>query len=190
MHQRALQIAARERYTQWLSAYPWDLFVTLTAPDLSHPESMYKRTRYLFNCMNVKLYGKKWWKRTDGIEHVIVLERQERGSVHSHALVRFPDHDINDRSQISLMYWQKFATDLGGFSWLQRPYNSEATTNYVCKYVLKDGEIYLSESFNPNNPRCYSQTIEGAAKLLDTAKSRTDTLGSPFRGAHEQEYRQ
>jgi hypothetical protein len=164
-HARRMQVQAREAYTEWLSAYPWDLFVTLTAPDLSHPESMYKRTRFLFNQMNTKLYGKKWWKRTTGIEHVIGLERQERGSVHSHALVRFPDHDINDREQISLKYWQRYATDLGGFAWLQRPRNSTATTNYVCKYVLKDGEIFLSEGFDPNRPRGFDQSLLGSPSV-------------------------
>lgn len=160
-HTIRLQHAAKAAWSEWLSAEPWDLFVTLTDPGQSHPEHMYKRTRYLVNQMNRSLYGRNYWKRGQGIETVIGLERQERGSVHSHSLLRFPDHDIRDPAQISLRYWQKFATELGGWARLDRPKNSADVVAYVTKYVVKGGDLVIGETFNPTVPRSFSHTLLG-----------------------------
>lgn len=162
MHPRQIKQGARDAYTQWLSAEPWDYFLTLTDPGLSHPEAMYKRTRFFLNQVNQDLYGKQWWKRTTGIEHVIGLERQTRGSVHSHTLFRLPHHDASDPAVFNMKGWQVFAQELGGFAWLEPPQDSERTTRYVCKYVCKDGEIYISEGFNPSAPQHYKHTLMGA----------------------------
>lgn len=164
-----LRSEAKDAYTEWLSAEPWDFFLTLTDPGLSHPEAMYKRTRFFMNQVNQNLYGKKWWKRTPGIEHVIGLERQTRGSVHSHSLFRLPHHDASDPAVFSMRYWQKFAQELGGFAWLERPIDSVKTMAYVGKYVIKEGEIYISEGFNPHNPQHYRQTLMGASNDADHA---------------------
>lgn len=161
MNLSTMKRGSQRAYTEWLSAEPWDLFLTLTDPGLSHPEAMYKRTRFYMNQVNKHLYGKRYWKQGKGIEHVIGLERQTRGSVHSHSLIRLPEHDANDPTVFSLRDWQKIAQDLGGFAWLERPQSSERTVNYVTKYVCKDGEIYISETFNPHNPKAFSQTLLG-----------------------------
>ena len=153
---------AQQAYSEWLSAEKWDLFVTLTDPGLSHPEAMFKRYRYFENSINKSLYGNKFWKRGKGIESVCGLERQKRGSVHAHAVIRLPDNDIRDRSQFSLKYWQNFATELGGWSWLEIPRSSEDVTSYVTKYVCKEGELIIGDRFNPNSPKAYSHTILGA----------------------------
>lgn len=161
MELRDLQVAAHQGYTDWLAAEKWDLFLTLTDPGLSHPEAMYKRTRYFMNCINRQLYGRNFYKRGQGIEHVIGLERQKRGSVHSHSLIRLPDHDIRDPGQFSIITWNRKAGELGGWAKLERPRDSAHTVDYVTKYVCKGGEIYLGETFNPNSPRAFSQTLLG-----------------------------
>jgi hypothetical protein len=153
---------AQKAYSEWLSTEKWDLFLTLTDPGLSHPEAMYKRTRHWMNLVNRDLYGRNYWKRTQGIEWVVGLERQTRGSVHSHSLIRIPTHDVKDVAQFSLRHWQKVAQELGGHAWLELPTNSERTVNYVTKYVCKDGEIYFSDSLDPSNPKAYSHTLIGA----------------------------
>lgn len=166
MQIREMQNNAREAYTAWLSSEPWDAFLTLTDPGLSHPEAMYKRTRYFMNQVNKSLYGKHYYRRGQGIEHIIGLERQTRGSIHSHSLIRLPDHDAKDKTVFSLRRWQKFAQKLGGYAWLEAPNDSIKTVDYVTKYVCKGGEIYLSETFNPSMPRAYSQTLIGSSKCL------------------------
>ena len=156
-----LQGKAREEWSRWLSSAPWDLFVTLTDPGMSHPEHMTKRSRYLEALMNRALYGNHHERRGQGIETVTGLERQKRGSVHSHMLVRFPDHDIRDPDQISLRYWQRKAADLGGHSYLTVPKSQNDVVDYVTKYVVKEGELVLGPMFDPNRPRSLAATLLG-----------------------------
>lgn len=163
MELRQLQTEAHRAYSEWLSSEKWDCFLTLTDPGLSHPEAMYKRTRYFMNSVNRKLYGRNYYKRGQGIEHVIGLERQKRGSVHSHSLIRLPDHDIKDRSQFSVIQWNEFAQELGGWAKLEMPRSSADTVDYVTKYVCKGGEIYLSETLNPSQPKSFSRSLLGAS---------------------------
>lgn len=149
---------AQAAWGEWLSRAPWDLFVTLTDPGLSHPEAMLKRCRYLEAKVNDDLYGKGWKRKGYGIETVTGVERQRRGSVHTHALWRLPDHDASDPVQFSLAHWQRAASDLGGYAWMQAPRNTEDVTAYVTKYVLKDGELVLSPTLNPWKPQVHGVT--------------------------------
>ena len=149
-----LRHLARDATAEWLSAQPWDLFVTLTDPGMSHPEHMTKRHRYLIHKVNDSLYGKRWTKRTAGIEYVTGLERQARGSVHIHALWRFPDHDPADALTFSRRRWQAFADNLGGIARLEPVRSQTDVVAYVTKYVLKEGDLDLSPGFNPDSPRC------------------------------------
>lgn len=163
-HVYRLNRRSREAYADWLSSEKWDLFVTLTDPGLSHPEHMSKRWRYLENSINRNLYGNNFRRRGQGIETVFGLERQSRGSVHAHGLVRLPDHDIRDPLQFSLRHWQKFATDLGGWALLEIPKSSGDVVAYVSKYVTKEGDLHIGENFNPNKPRSYANTLIGGSK--------------------------
>ena len=154
--------AVRDAWTEWLSAAPWDLFLTLTDGGYPHPETMLKRCRYLCAKVNDSLYGKHWRRRGVGIEYVTGIERQQRGSCHTHSLLRLPNHDVRDREQFSLKTWQKFATSLGGFAWLEIPRDTADITAYVTKYVLKDGELELSPNLNPWQPRTFGTSLLGA----------------------------
>lgn len=156
-----LNRASQAAYSTWLSSEKWDVFLTLTDPGLSHPEHMYKRWRYFENSVNRRLYGNHWKRRAQGIETVVGLERQTRGSVHAHGLIRLPDHDVKDPLQFSWRYWQKFASDLGGWAKLDIPRSSEDTVNYVTKYVCKEGDLILGDNFNPNAPRSIDHTLLG-----------------------------
>lgn len=135
--------------------------MTLTDPGMSHPEHMTKRWRYLENTINYDLYGKGFRKRREGIETVVGLERQQRGSVHAHGLIRLPDHDVNDPEQFSWKHWQKWFSSLGGHAKLDIPRCSADVVSYVTKYVCKDGDLHIGPNFNPNTPRAYSHTLLG-----------------------------
>ena len=151
----------REAWATWLSAAPWDLFLTLTDGGYPHPETMLKRVRYFVAKSNDSLYGKGWKRKALGIEHLTGIERQDRGSCHTHSLMRLPHHDVRDREQFSLARWQSFAQSLGGHAWLEIPKSTDAITAYVTKYVLKDGELVLSPNLNPWQPRTYGTSLLG-----------------------------
>lgn len=158
-HRVTLQGQAREAWAGWLSAAPWDVFFTLTDPGMSHPEHMAKRARYLEANINHALYGNHYRRRGQGIETVTGLERQQRGSVHAHMLMRLPDHNVRDRSQFSLGEWKRFADGLGGWSWPEIPRSQEDTVAYVTKYVVKEGDLMLGPMFNPNAPRTVAHSL-------------------------------
>jgi len=158
-----LNQSSRLAWSEWLSVEKWDVFLTLTDPGLSHPEAMSKRWRYFENSVNRKLYGNNFKRRGQGIETIVGLERQIRGSVHAHGLIRLPDHDVKDPNQFSWKYWQKFATDLGGWARLDIPRSSDDVVAYVTKYVVKGGDLIIGPNFNPNQPKSIKHTLLGKA---------------------------
>ena len=171
-----LNAASRDSWATWLCSEPWDVFWTLTDPGMSHPENMTKRIRHLETCVNKSLYGKNYRRKGKGIETVWGIEKQTRGSVHAHGLVRLPDHDAKDPLQFSLAHWQKFSSGLGvkfdkktgkripgGWSRLDTPRSQDDVTRYVTGYVIKDGELIIGLDFNPNNPQSFQKTLLGVS---------------------------
>ena len=122
---------------------------------------MYKRFRYFENSVNRKLYGNHFKRRGKGIETIVGLERQQRGSVHAHGLIRLPDHDAKNPTQFSWRYWQKFASELGGWARLDIPRSNTDVVAYVTKYVVKDGDLVIGDNFDPNNPRIVENSLLG-----------------------------
>jgi hypothetical protein len=169
--------AATQGYSDWLSSARWDLFVTVTDPNIAHPEAMLKQTRWFMNRINRHLYGRHHDKRGQGIEYVIGIERQKRGSAHSHTLVRFPDHAVTPE----LMSWMKktalgkripnpqkhemnfpYRGGLSGNSKIEIPRDHADVTTYVCKYVTKEGELHFSPNLNPYKPQVFADSLMGA----------------------------
>ena len=128
---------------------PWDLFLTLTSSRRTHPEALHKRFRYCTHKIADHLYGRHWERRGQGVEYVCGMERHKSGWPHSHALLRMPNIDLADANQFNLGYWQKFIGETGGHCWLERPKNQGDVVAYTTKYVLKEGDIILSENLNP-----------------------------------------
>lgn len=128
---------------------PWDLFLTLTSERKTHPEALHKRFRYCVHKMADEVYGRHWERRGQGIEYVCGMERHKSGWPHSHALLRVPGVDLADRNQLSLAHWQKFISDTGGYCWLERPKAQDDVVAYTTKYVLKEGDLILSDNLNP-----------------------------------------
>lgn len=137
----------RETWGEWLGRQPWDLFVTLTSDRLTHPEAMLKRFRYCMHKASDHVYGRNWDRRQGGLQWVVGIERTKQGWPHSHAVVRFPTIDIKGpegRQVFDLGYWQSWMTATGGFAWLELPRSEAAVVQYVCKYVVKDGDLEVS----------------------------------------------
>lgn len=147
MAQFSLPKPLRETWGEWVGRQPWDLFVTLTSEKQTHPEAMLKRFRYCMHKASDHVYGRNWSRRQSGLQWVCGIERTKQGWPHSHAVVRFPIIDIRGpegRNIFDLGYWQAWMTDTGGFAWLQIPRSQQAVVQYVCKYVVKDGDLDLS----------------------------------------------
>jgi len=172
-----LRHASTDAYAQWLSSASWDLFVTITDPRMSHPEAMLKQSTWYMNKINRHLYGKHWAKKGLGVEYVVGLERQKRGSVHAHILVRFPDHEVTPQ----LLEWLRstalgtkidnptpaqrsfpYKGGLSGWSKVEIPRDQDHVTYYVCKYVTKEGELHFSDNFDPYRPRVFDESLMGA----------------------------
>ena len=136
---------------------------------------MLKRFRYCMNKASDHVYGRHWSRRSEGLQWVAGLERTKQGWPHSHAVVRFPGRDIRGQAGkaiFDLGYWQKWMTDTGGFAWLQVPRSAQAVVQYVCKYVVKDGELEVS----PNVDFAAAQGQQlwlGGAQASSTAGAET-----------------
>jgi len=141
--------SVRNAWSEWLAARPWDLFLTLTSEDRTHPEALQKRFRYCVHQISDALYGRSETRSGSPIEYVNGIERHKSGWPHSHALLRFPGVDLDDPAQLSLAYWQQRITATGGFAWLSRPRSQGDVVGYVTKYVTKDGELALSPNLSP-----------------------------------------
>lgn len=148
MPEAAIAPTLRESWSGWISAQPWDLFVTLTSERQTHPEALLKRFRYLMHRTSDHVYGKHWDRRGTGCQWLVGLERTKRGWPHSHAVVRFPNFDLGGdqgKAVFPLSYWHKVYSD-GGFARLDLPRSETAVVNYVSKYVTKDGDLHWSRN--------------------------------------------
>lgn len=152
-----------DAWAEWLGHRPWDLFLTLTSERRTHPEALHKRFRYCCHKIADEMYGKHWERRGAGVEYVCGMERHKSGWPHSHALLRLANVDINDAGHFSLAYWQKFITETGGYAWLQRPTSQSDVVAYTTKYVLKEGDLILSDNLNPLE-------VGGQLALLNTSR--------------------
>ena len=139
----------RGAWAEWLGHRPWELFLTLTSARRTHPEALHKRFRYCTHKIADHLWGRHWERRGHGVEYVFGLERHKTGWPHGHAVIRIPDVDLADQGQFSLAYWQRFITETGGHCRLDRPRGQADVLSYTTKYVLKEGDLILSDNLNP-----------------------------------------
>jgi hypothetical protein len=117
----------------------------------SYPEAAFKRFRLFISILNRRLYGKWWLKKGVGIQWVCAMERQRRGVVHFHTLLRSPELLALLKSSWSpaghggryenavMELWN----ELAGFARIEPIDSAEAVMGYVSKYVTKGGEIEL-----------------------------------------------
>jgi hypothetical protein len=146
--------ASEDLPTAWvnlLGRWSWDLFGSHTFREDVHPEAAFKRFRLFISILNRKLYGPRWHKHGQGIIWVCAMERQGRGVVHFHTLLksrelvelmqstwRPGDHKNSWVNEVNGL-WDALA----GFARIEPIEASAAVRGYVAKYVLKGGEIEL-----------------------------------------------
>ena len=155
----------RAEYTRWLAKYPWQWMLTLTFPGPLYPQQLtaaangaqQNRTKFVHpqharklfgvfvHWINHQLYGRGYYKHPGtGIYWVLAQEYQKNGQIHYHALMA-ADDDLNlvlSRKKAESK-WQSLA----GFAVIKPVTNRMTTvTDYVGKYVYKEGDIELSDT--------------------------------------------
>ena len=151
-----MQIASQASYAGWLAEYDWQWFATLTFSAAIHPEAARKRFQVWINWINTRIYGKRWYRRGDGVFWVLALEFQKRGVIHFHALLCDVE-SLNER--LSRRDARNRWYQLAGVARVDPIVKGlSVVTNYVSKYVTKDGDLELS----PSMRRYRSQLSTGA----------------------------
>ena len=130
-------------WAELVARYPWEWFVTLTFTESVHPEAALKSMRFWISRLNRELYGRRWYKHSPyGVYWVAAIEYQKRDVIHLHLVM----NGIKDARRLSYMdAWE----DLGnknGFARIYPVESNNAVSSYLCKYVIKDGEIFFSDN--------------------------------------------
>lgn len=114
---------------------PWRNFWTLTFEDEKAPDVAKSLFRWLVRSLNTDLLGRNYVNKVGHsyFSYVVGMEKQTRDVVHFHVLA---DQPINYVLLHSL--WGERC----GYAWVDGQLkDKEKVTKYVCKYVLKGGEI-------------------------------------------------
>ena len=145
--------AVAEGYAALMSRFALPLFLTQTFEDRSHPEAVAKAHRYTCNLINRELHGNHWKRRgIVGVQSIMGIERHKSGWPHSHAVMGHPDIDLGDpqlsplRRQIANTCYEEW-----GIAKLEVAKSREHCNAYVSKYIVKDGEIVLSDHLEDLN---------------------------------------
>lgn len=137
----------RDGWTEFLKRWPWELFVTLTyREEPGHPEIADKQYRVLVNKVNRQLYGSRWQKKDQGIISIRAAERQQRGTLHFHALWGQTQDSGNDKE--ARFAWMDEWNEIAGYARIYPIEREEAVRRYVSKYVVKGGELTMEGAFN------------------------------------------
>lgn len=139
--------AVHEAWVSWMAPHPWQLYWTFTSDRRTHPEAVEKRWRFVCSQINVHLFGNHWQRRGEGVRWLLGIERHKSWNPHCHGLLYAGGFDLTDRDVFSYGKWKRFADNTGGFTWLEPVRASNDVVTYVTKYVLKDGDMFLSEGF-------------------------------------------
>ena len=133
-----------ENWITFLDRYQFDWFFTGTFREAVHPENADKIWRRFTNDLNRAIYGRRWKVRSHGgIYWARASERQRRGVLHFHALMG-EWQGLNDHAR--RLTWMDNWNELAGFSKIERVIDDTAVRRYLSKYVIKDGEIDLSDN--------------------------------------------
>ena len=166
-------------WSTWLSQLMFHLLLTVTSAKVTHPEAMQKRVAFIINTMNRHYYGRRWYRRPgQAISSVIAIERHKSGNPHAHALLRFPDELP---FAFPREWWQNVASETGGFCKLEIPRAQGDVIDYCCKYVVKGGELVLSENFQPLSAQgklFEARPVHGSRHLVRRAKEERQRIAA------------
>ncbi|HKA52809.1 MAG TPA: protein rep, partial [Candidatus Binatia bacterium] len=128
--------ALQDAWIGFLQRWPWQWFCTLTFRDLVHPEAAARQFRLFEAMINRALYGPRWHKHGQGIRWVRVLEYQQRGVIHFHAL-------LAGVGGLRPLVWADRWHKLAGFAKIEPITHQAAVVRYVSKYVRRGDELEL-----------------------------------------------
>jgi len=129
---------------------PYSWFTTLTFKDSIHKTTADKRFKRWITNINEALYGNRFRKRKLGISWIRAMERQKRGVVHFHALIRSPEmYKLKRLDYMKL--WENNCTNtdsvINGFARIYKYDPSQGASAYCSKYVTKgfdNLDIYIA----------------------------------------------
>lgn len=132
-----------ENWGEFLGAYSWKWFTTLTFKDCTHPESAGKVFNNWIHRLNRDSYGQSYWKdKSKSVFWARGTEYQRRGVIHYHALVGgVPDFIRSSKyrdwwhEHVGLCKVEEYNPSLGG-----RYYMAKSA------YTFKRGEIDVNEA--------------------------------------------
>jgi hypothetical protein len=139
-YQKHPKTMLRYSYGEFVARWPWEWFVTLTFTYDVAPERAIKLFRVWQSQMNRALHGPNWFRRGRGVYWVLAIERTKAERVHLHAL-------MSDMKHLRRMTWfdqWKELDKAAGYPQIWPIENLDAVSNYVTKYVAKDGELFFS----------------------------------------------
>lgn len=137
------KVLLRAAWGQFVARWPWEWFCTFTFVHDTHPERALKLFRVWCSKLSREIYGPRWHKRAPyGVSYVVSIEFQKSGQIHLHALLG----GVGDMRRLTWMDNWYALDDLAGFPRIYPVQSQTAVSNYVTKYVTKDGEVYMSEN--------------------------------------------
>jgi hypothetical protein len=132
-----------QAWADFISQYPWDVFLTMSPKGCPHPETLLKLFDLMVHIMNREIFGQHYWKdKRKGIFWVRALEWQKRGAPHIHSLMGgIPDY-------VRLAEYYNFLYGKDCISKVE-PYRKENGAEYYMTkscYAFKGGDIDCSAS--------------------------------------------
>ena len=133
----------QDEWAEFIARYPWQWFTTLTFVEDIHPESALKSMKFWLSILSRELYGPRWYKKPPhGVYWVVAIEYQKRGVLHLHLLMA----GVKNARRLTYMdKWQALGNK-NGFARIYPIDSLMAVSKYLSKYVVKDGEIFLSDN--------------------------------------------
>lgn len=134
-----------EQWSQFVSKYPWDWWVTLTFRESKHPEAAAKLYDTFIHTLNKEIFGNRYYKKKiDGVPIKGVIwcrgtEKQKNGNIHYHVLIGRVPNKVRRFDYID--YWNHIA----GFANIFKYEPGCGGEKYLAKscYLFKHGEIDL-----------------------------------------------
>lgn len=146
----------QESWSEFLAQWPWQWFCTFTFANPPHPEAANKTFNYFIKRVNREIYGCRAHKRGQSVHWARAAEPHKSGVMHYHALLG----DVQNLNTLCSRNWaHSLWYEIAGINRID-PIDNElrAVTNYVCKYVVKGGEIDLSGNLSE-----FSEQLSGLA---------------------------
>jgi len=140
------KITVTEAWKNWISNWEtWHSFVTLTFREEKSPDVAWALFKWLIQMLNSRLFGDHYTKIVGHsyFSYVVGIETQKRGVLHYHMLTSRPV----DYGLIHAAWGERC-----GFAWTYRNKSQFGASDYISKYVVKDGEVEFYRTTNKRLP--------------------------------------